>query len=87
MDSRIKTVADALHELQAKGKYTEFYNYSGHINAMEVRIFTGEWRRDKEPVLQRLFNLDRPDLHDILFIDGTTVEEFLTLLKSLKDNV
>jgi hypothetical protein len=87
MDSRIKTIAEALHELQATGKYTVFYDYSGQINSLDVNVYEGDWQRDKKPVIDRMFNLDRNGLFDMYKCSSTTVEEFLTLLKSLKDNV
>jgi hypothetical protein len=85
MDSRITTIAEALHELQATGKYTVFYDYSGHINAIGVRIFKGERLPGKEPLVNRLFRLDRPDLQDILYMNNTTVEEFIALIGRYAD--
>ncbi len=84
MDPRITTLAEALHRLQAKGRHTVFYQYSGHTNTLDVRIYRGVWSRNKKNILNRIFRLDRPDLYDILHFGHTTVEEFMTLLRSLK---
>jgi hypothetical protein len=81
MDERITMIARTLHDLQARGGYTVFYNFSGHVNALDVRIYKGKWKRNKKPVLNKLFDLNRPGLYDLYDGSTTTPEELVTLIE------
>ncbi len=84
MDKRIETIIEALHALQAKGRYTVFYDYSGHVNWISVRIYKGKWSKKKKPVFSRQFCLDHPDLYNISDGSATTLDEFITTISDLK---
>ena len=84
MDQRIITIIEALHALQTKGRHTVFYNYSGHVNSIDVRIYRGEWQKKKKPVIDKMFSLDHPDLFTIPDGSTTTLEEFIAHIGGLK---
>ncbi len=84
MDQRIITIIEALHALQAKGRHTVFYNYSGHVHSIDVKILQGEWREKKKPVITKMFALDRPGLFNIPDGSTTTLEDFIAHIGELK---
>lgn len=53
MNEQITAIAALLLEMNGKGKYTAFFSFSGHVRSFDIRIYSGKWTKEKEP----LFNL------------------------------
>ena len=53
MNEQITAIAALLLEINGKGKYTAFFDFSGHVRTFSIRIYSGTWSKGKDP----LFNL------------------------------
>ena len=49
MDKIFIEILEELTKLNASGKYTTFFDFEGHINAVDIRIFNGKWSVGKNP--------------------------------------
>lgn len=47
-----------LHSIQDAGKYTVFYDYAGHVNTLEIKIYEGDWDIKKHPVFDCKYYLE-----------------------------
>lgn len=43
MDKIFIEIFEELTKLNASGKYTTFFDFLGHVNAVDIRIFNGKW--------------------------------------------
>ena len=53
MNEQITAIAALLLEINGNGKYTAFFDFSGHVRTFTIRIYSGAWSQGKDP----LFNL------------------------------
>lgn len=44
----ITQILEAVYELNAKGCYTAFIDWFGHINELYIKIIKGKWKEDKK---------------------------------------
>jgi hypothetical protein len=59
MKTKVIQIATELMELQSKGYYIVFFDFSGHVDSFYVRIYKGQWRKNKKPIFDDSFYLYR----------------------------
>lgn len=64
MDKIFFEILEELAKLNASEKYTTFFDFEGHINAVDIRIFNGKWSVGKTPFFDMaIIRLDAPKYH------------------------
>lgn len=56
----VKALWEVLAELNNTGKYTTFFNFSGHVCWINGRIYRGKWGIRKQTLLDQYIVLGRP---------------------------
>ena len=83
MDKIFIEIFEELTKLNASGKYTTFFDFLGHVNTVDIRIFNGKWSVGKTPFFDMaVIRFDAPECRSC-----TTGEHFdpQTFLKYLAD--
>lgn len=62
MKNKLLEIIVLLHDIQATGKYTVFYAFSGHVNFFNIQIYLGKWEPNKDMIFD----------HQYAFNDGIT---------------
>lgn len=47
MNEQLFKLITFLNALQATGKHTAFYSYSGHVDRLDIAIYKGKWKEKK----------------------------------------
>lgn len=83
MNEQITAIDALLLEINGKGKYTAFFDFSGHVRTFSIRIYSGTWQEGKPP----LFNLSLQNKDDqwrnwdnAQAMSGNSILAFLTTL-------
>lgn len=71
-----------LNQIQERGKYTVFYEFSGHVNWFDIKIYIGEWKRKKKPIFDIEYRIKRDIIttHDFKI---TSWEEVIQAIKQI----
>lgn len=77
-------MSEALLELQSQGKYQVFFDFSGHVDGFDLKIYKGRWRPKKKPILKMMLRMDRPEPFDIHTLSTIRFAEIIAQIKSLK---
>ena len=48
----INIISNLCYDLQRKGIATVFVDYSGHVNSIDIRLFSGTWDSDNSQINQ-----------------------------------
>lgn len=86
MEEKIFQIIKRLHELQDTGKYTVFYQFSGHVVGFDISIYAGKWKFGKKPVYQKIYWIKKGLFKDSNPYDnnpGVSVESILSEIDSL----
>ena len=84
MDKIFIEILEELTKLNASGKYTTFFDFEGHINAVDIRIFNGKWSVCKTPFFDMaVIRLDAPNYHSCATGEHFGPQTFLKYLADL----
>lgn len=50
MDKIFFEILEELTKLNASGKYTIFFDFAGHTQTIDIRIYKGNWSQNKKPI-------------------------------------
>ena len=69
-----------LNKVQEQGKYTVFYNMSGHINWFNIRLFYGKWTEKKKPIFDKDYKITK----NIISMDNFGVTSWEEVIQEIK---
>lgn len=85
MEEKISEILKLCYKITNTTKHTAFFNYSGHVNLLDVHIHIGGWSekvgsRNKKPILE--YYIDKYDNNATKALDKTITK----LKKYLKES-
>lgn len=75
-----------LLNLNATGRYTTFFDYSGHVKVLCIRIFKGKWSEKKKPIYEKSLNLKGETPFDVFDNTSFSISEFIEYVKELSNS-
>lgn len=76
MNEQILNLITFLNALQAQGKYTVFYSYSGHVNWFHVEIYKDKWKEKQKPIFEQDYKI-RNGIMTIYLLGETSLEQII----------
>lgn len=84
MDKIFIEIFEELAKLNASGKYTTFFDFLGHVNAVDIRIFNGKWSVGKNPFFDMaVIRFDAPECRSCATDEHFDPQTFLKYLADL----
>ena len=72
-----------LNKVQEQGKYTVFYNMSGHINWFNIRLFYGKKKKKKKPIFDKDYKITK----NIISMDNFGVTSWEEVIQEIKQKI
>nr|WP_288215238.1 hypothetical protein [uncultured Butyricimonas sp.] len=81
MNEQFLKLITFLNALQATGRFTVFYSYSGHVNWLCIAIYKGKWNEKKKAIFSQDYKIQNGVM--TIFHQGeTTPEEIIQSINS-----
>lgn len=87
MDKIFIEILVELERLNRSGKYTTFFDFSGHVNTVDIRIYKGKWTKKKKPFFYLpVIRLDAPAHRSSITGENFDPQLFLYYLAYLRNH-
>lgn len=86
MNEQLFKLITFLNALQATGKHTAFYSYSGHVDRLDIAIYKGKWKEKKKAIFSQDYKIQNGVM--TIFRRGeTTPEEIIQSINSALNQI